>query len=60
MTEPAPDRWPETAQLILLAFHNDQDVANLACKELLDRIDMPAIPLALDDGRRRVIRRTSP
>ena len=57
----APDRWPQTAQLLLLAFHDDPHFAHLAAQELLDRIDLPAIPLALDDGRRRVIRReTSP
>jgi hypothetical protein len=56
MTEPAPDRWPQTQQLVLLAFDDDTDVADMACRELLDRLDMPAIPLA-HDGRRRVIRR---
>jgi hypothetical protein len=52
-----PDPWPQTAQLILLAFHDDNDIAQLAGQELLARLDMPAIPLALDDGRRKVIRR---
>ena len=51
------DPWEQTQQLILLAFHSDNDLANLACQELLDRIDLPAIPMVLDDGRRRVIRR---
>lgn len=51
------DPWEQTAQLILLAFHDDNDLANLAAQELLARLDMPAIPLVLDDGRRRVIRR---
>jgi hypothetical protein len=55
-----PDTWPETAQLILLAFHQDGDIAHLASQELLNRIDLPAIPLALDDGRRKVIRREAP
>jgi hypothetical protein len=57
MTEPLPDRWPQTAQLVLLAFSDDADIAYLAAQELLDRLDMPALPLALDDGRYRVIRR---
>jgi hypothetical protein len=52
-----PDRWPQTTQLILLAFHDDPDFAAMAGQELLNRIDLPAIPLALDDGRRKVIRR---
>jgi hypothetical protein len=52
-----PDTWLQTAQLILLAFHDDDHIAHLAELELLHRIDLPAIPLALDDGRRKVIRR---
>ena len=61
MTEAQPDRWPETSQLILLAFHDDDDFAAMAGQELLDRLDLPAIPLVHDDGRRKVIRReTSP
>jgi hypothetical protein len=55
--EHIPDRWPQTQQLILLAFHDDNDIAHLAGQELLARLDMPAVPLALDDGRRKVIRR---
>jgi hypothetical protein len=51
------DGWPAVSRLVTLAFHEDPDVARLAAQELLDRIDLPAIPLALDDGRRRVIRR---
>lgn len=57
MTEPASDHWPQTQALILLVFDDDIDVARLACRELLRRIDMPAIPLAHNDGRRRIIRR---
>jgi hypothetical protein len=53
----APDGWPAIAQLILLAFHTDADMAQLAAQELLDRVDMPTLPLALEDGRRKVIRR---
>jgi hypothetical protein len=53
----APDRWPQTQQLILLAFHHDEDIAHLAGQELLIRLDMPALPLVHDDGRRKVIRR---
>jgi hypothetical protein len=53
----APDGWPQTQQIILLAFHPDADIAHLAAQELLDRVDMPALPLALEDGRRRIIRR---
>jgi len=53
----APDRWPQTQQLILLAFHDDPHFAHLAGQELLERLDMPAIPLAHEDGRRKVIRR---
>ena len=53
------DGWPTIQALIELAFHDDSDVANLACMELIDRIDLPAIPLVHDDGRRKVIRRES-
>jgi hypothetical protein len=59
-TQPAakpPNTWPQTAQLILLAFHDDNHIAQLAGQELLARLDMPAIPLVHDDGRRKVIRR---
>jgi hypothetical protein len=56
-TETPPDTWSQTQQLILLAFHDDNDIAYLAGQELLARLDMPAIPLAHDDGRRKVIRR---
>jgi hypothetical protein len=53
-----PDGWPGIARLIDLAFHDDADVAGLACKELLARLPtLPVIPLGLDDGRRKVIRR---
>jgi hypothetical protein len=55
-----PDRWPQTAQLILLAFHDDPDFASLAGQELLARLDIPAIPLVHDDGRRRLIVRGVP
>lgn len=55
--EPAPDRWPQVQALILLALGPDNDVAGLACRELLDRLDMPAIPLEHNDGRSKVIRR---
>jgi hypothetical protein len=58
MTVP-PDRWPQTAKLIPIAFHDDTDIATMAAQELLDRLpSLPAIPLALEDGRRKVIRRT--
>ena len=55
--EAPPDGWPAIARLIDLAFSHDADVAQLASQEILDRIDMPALPLA-HAGRRRVIRRT--
>lgn len=51
-------QWEQTAKLITLAFSDDVDVAHLADMELLKRLNMlPAIPLVLDDGRRKVIRR---
>ncbi len=54
-----PNRWPQTAQLILLAFHDDNDIAQLAGQELLARLNMPAAPLVHDDGRRKIIRRAA-
>lgn len=53
----SPDRWPQTQQLILLAFHDDSDIAHLAGQELLHRLNMPAMPLVHEDGRRKVITR---
>lgn len=56
---PTPDRWPQTAQLIVLTFHDDNDIAQLAGQELLARLNMPAIPLVHDDGRHKTIRRAA-
>ena len=53
-----PDGWPTIQALILLAFHDDTDVASLACMELIDRIDLPAIPLVHND-RCKVVRKAS-
>ena len=54
----ATDRWPQTQQLILLAFHDDQDVADLAGQELLDHLRIPALPLE-HNGQRKVIRKVA-